>query len=75
MLCNEVPLLFRAELYASVSIVTGALYVTGLKLGLPHDAVMIAAMATGLTLRLLALAFSWKMPKFVYTMELHGRAE
>lgn len=26
VLCNEVPLLFRKELYASVSVVTGALY-------------------------------------------------
>jgi uncharacterized membrane protein YeiH len=75
VLCNEIPLLFRSELYASVSIVTGALYVTGLNLGLPHDAVMLVAMALGLTLRLLALSFGWHMPKFVYTMELHGRAE
>ena len=29
ILCNEVPLLFRAELYASVSIVTGFFYVLG----------------------------------------------
>jgi uncharacterized membrane protein YeiH len=27
VLCNEVPLLFRSELYASVSVVTGGLYV------------------------------------------------
>jgi uncharacterized membrane protein YeiH len=34
ILCNDVPLLFRAELYASVSIVTGVFYSTafGLKL-------------------------------------------
>jgi uncharacterized membrane protein YeiH len=55
--------------------VTGVVYVSGLSLGLAHDAVMIAAMALGLSLRLLALAFGWHMPQFVYTMELHGRAE
>jgi uncharacterized membrane protein YeiH len=71
VLCNEVPLLFRRELYASVSIVTGALYVTGLKLGLPHDPVMLVAMALGLAMRLLALRFDWHMPKFVYTEALH----
>jgi uncharacterized membrane protein YeiH len=75
VLCNEIPLLFRSELYASVSIVTGVVYVSGLNLGLAHDAVMIAAMALGLSLRLLALAFGWHMPQFVYTMELHGRVE
>jgi uncharacterized membrane protein YeiH len=73
VLCNEIPLLFRSELYASVSIVTGAIYVTGLKLGLPPDPVTFVAMAFGLTMRLLALRFNWNMPKFVYTAELHSR--
>ena len=71
VLCNDVPLLFRRELYASVSIVTGALYVAGLGVGLPHDPVMLAAMALGLAMRLLALRFDWHMPKFVYTEALH----
>lgn len=71
VLCNEIPLLFRSELYASVSVVTGALYVAGLGLGLPHEAVMFAAMAFGLAMRLLALRFNWNMPKFIYTEEWH----
>jgi uncharacterized membrane protein YeiH len=71
ILCNEIPLLFRAELYASVSIVTGSLYVAGLRLELPHDLVMYVAMAIGLALRLLALRFNWHMPKFVYARDLH----
>ncbi len=41
VLCNDVPLLFRSELYASVSVVAGALYVGGLRAALPHDPVMI----------------------------------
>jgi len=71
VLCNDVPLLFRKELYASVSIVTGVLYLAGLGVGLPHDPVMIVAMALGLAMRLLALRFDWHMPKFVYTEALH----
>lgn len=71
MLCSEIPLLFRSELYASVSVVTGVIYVGGLYLQLPHDAVMFLAMALGLALRLLALRFDWNMPKFVYEKELH----
>ena len=71
ILCNEIPLLFRSELYASVSVVTGGLYVAGLHLDLPHDAVMFTAMALGLAMRLLALRFNWNMSKFVYTRELH----
>jgi uncharacterized membrane protein YeiH len=71
VLCNDIPLLFRRELYASVSIVTGGLYIAGLGLGLPHDPVMLVAMALGLAMRLLALRFDWHMPKFVYTEALH----
>jgi uncharacterized membrane protein YeiH len=71
VLCNDVPLLFRSELYASVSVVAGALYVGGLRAGLPHDAVMIVAMAAGLALRLLAIRYGWNMPRFVYTRDLH----
>jgi uncharacterized membrane protein YeiH len=71
VLCNDIPLLFRRELYASVSIATGVLYVTGLNLGLPHDPVMVVAMALGLAMRILALRFDWHMPKFVYAEALH----
>lgn len=67
VLCNDVPLLFRAELYASVSVLTGGLYVAGLSLGLDHEAVMAVAMGTGLAVRLLAIRFRWNMPKFIYT--------
>ena len=35
VLCNDIPLLFRSELYASVSVVAGGLYVAGLAAGLP----------------------------------------
>lgn len=71
ILCNSIPLLFRAELYATVSIFTGLLYIGGLSLQWNHDLVMAIAMACGLTLRLLALRYSWSMPKFVYGGNIH----
>ncbi|WP_448151391.1 trimeric intracellular cation channel family protein [Labrys miyagiensis] len=71
ILCTDIPLLFRAELYATVSIVAGCLYAGGLWLDLPHDLVMVGAMLIGLAMRLLALRFGWSMPKFVYTESLH----
>jgi uncharacterized membrane protein YeiH len=67
LLCNTVPLLFRAELYATVSILTGMLYVGSETLGLSHDIGMVIAMVVGLTLRLLAIRFKWGMPKFIYS--------
>lgn len=66
LLCGQPPLLFRKELYASVSLVTGLLYMGGQKVGLPHDLVMIAAMAIGFVLRVLAIRYDWNMPRFVY---------
>jgi len=71
ILCADIPLLFRAELYATVSILTGVLYVGGQWAGTPHDITIAGAMAAGLTLRILALRFGWSMPRFVYTDTLH----
>lgn len=71
VLCNDVPLLFRAELYATVSILTGLLYVGGEMAGLPYNLVLATSMSAGLALRLLALRFGWSMPKFIYTHDLH----
>ena len=71
VLCNDIPLMFRSELYASVSVVAGSLYVGGLAAGLPHDPVMIVAMAARWSMRLLAIRYGWNMPKFVYTRDLH----
>lgn len=71
ILCNSIPLLFRAELYATVSILTGVIYIGGLSLNLHHDLVMAIAMAVGLTLRLLALRYGWSMPKFIYGGNVH----
>lgn len=69
ILCNDVPLLFRAELYASVSIVTGLIYVAGLTNGHNASLVTIVAFAVGLAFRLLAIRFRLEMPKFVYTRD------
>ncbi|WP_273786776.1 trimeric intracellular cation channel family protein [Brucella intermedia] len=71
VLCADIPLLFRSELYATVSVVAGGIYVLGLSTGFNHGVVTIAAMAIGLLLRLLALRFDWSMPKFVYDRDLH----
>ncbi|UOD50737.1 trimeric intracellular cation channel family protein [Orrella daihaiensis] len=67
LLCNSIPLLFRAELYATVSIVTGVLYVGSETFDINHDLGMAIAMTIGLTLRLLAIRFKWGMPKFIYS--------
>lgn len=70
VLCNDVPLVFSGELYATVSIITGAIYYLGLQAGLPPELVISAALAVGFPLRIAALVFKWEMPKFVYDKDL-----
>jgi uncharacterized membrane protein YeiH len=66
VLCNDIPLIFQGELYASVSMVAGIIYYLGLTNGVQPDLMAIIAMLIGFTLRVLAIAFKWEMPKFVY---------
>src|SRR6478736_6365725 len=66
ILCNDVPLLFRSELYASVSVATGLFYATAFGLKLNNEAWTALTFALGLTFRLLAIRFKWEMPKFVF---------
>ena len=66
ILCNDVPLLFRAELYASVSIVTGLFYSTAFGLKLNDQVWTALTFVLGLSLRLLAIRYKWEMPKFVF---------
>jgi uncharacterized membrane protein YeiH len=64
VLCGDVPLLLRGELYATVSLLTGGLYAAGLALGMPHSPAMIAAMTAGFGLRVLAIRHTWQLPTF-----------
>lgn len=66
LLCGQPPLLFRKELYASVALLTGLLYMGGQKFGFHHDLVMMVAMTAGFALRVLAIRYDWNMPRFVY---------
>jgi uncharacterized membrane protein YeiH len=67
ILCNDVPLLFRSELYASVSVVTGLFYATAFGLQLNDQVWTALTFVLGLTLRLLAIRYKWEMPKFVFS--------
>jgi len=67
ILCNEVPLLFRSELYASVSVVTGLFYATAFGLKLNDELWTALTFVLGITFRMLAIRYKWEMPKFVFS--------
>ncbi|HLV83802.1 trimeric intracellular cation channel family protein [Devosia alba] len=70
VLCNDIPLVFSGELYATVSALTGIVYFGGLMLGWPRDLVIIGAMTIGFSLRVMAIVWKWEMPRFVYDKDL-----
>ena len=70
ILCNDVPLIFSGELYATVSIVTGAIYYFGIQWGQATEFITILAMIVGFSLRIFAIMFNWGMPKFIYDKDL-----
>ena len=69
ILCNDIPLLLRKELYASVSVLTGGVFMVAQAMDLHMNASMLIAMVLGFTMRVLALRYNWQMPKFVYRDE------
>ena len=66
VLCNQVPIVFRHELYASVSLAVCALFLALRDGGVAGDLNTAICFAGGLTLRLLAIRFSWRLPTFSY---------
>ncbi|WP_116654608.1 trimeric intracellular cation channel family protein [Pelagibacterium sediminicola] len=66
VLCNDVPLLFAGELYATVSAATACIFFFGFQAGASQEVAMVAAIAVGFVLRLLAIIFKIEMPRFVY---------
>lgn len=71
VLCNEIPLLFRKELYAVVSLLTGAVYLVLLDAGVAAPWATSGCIIGGFVLRVLAIRYNWEVPKFVYRDEVH----
>jgi uncharacterized membrane protein YeiH len=71
VLCNDIPLLFRKEVYATASIVTGLVYIGVEYLGYNSNWATLAAAISGFTLRIFAIKYQWQMPKFIYHDEWH----
>jgi uncharacterized membrane protein YeiH len=64
VLCNQVPLVLRRDLYASVSLVTGILYVGLQQGGLAPEQAMLVAVGVGFVMRLLAIRYKLALPVF-----------
>ncbi|WP_432722014.1 trimeric intracellular cation channel family protein [Jeongeupia wiesaeckerbachi] len=66
ILCSRVPVVFRHELYASVSLLVALCYLGFGEFGVKHDVNVLVSFALGLTVRLCAIYRGWRLPVFSY---------
>jgi uncharacterized membrane protein YeiH len=67
ILCNDIPLIFQKEIYASVSLLSGFIYLMIFNYyGDQFHLATLISFFTGLTIRLLAVYHDWSLPKFIY---------
>jgi uncharacterized membrane protein YeiH len=62
VLCNQVPMVLSREIYASVSLATGSLYILLHYLGLDTGLASLIALIAGFSFRLLAMRLRWQLP-------------
>ncbi|GGH63889.1 membrane protein [Comamonas phosphati] len=66
VLCNQVPVVFRRELYASVSLTVCLLFLSLRALEVSSNISTAVCFAGGLGFRLAAIRFKWRLPVFSY---------
>jgi len=66
VLCNQVPVVFRRELYASVSLFVCVLFLALRAAGIDADLNTLLCFVLGFAFRMLALRCGWKLPVFSY---------
>ncbi len=66
ILCNQVPLIFKKELYAVISLFTAGLYVTLELFQVVEWINLVVCLTLGFSLRMLALKYQWSIPTFDY---------
>lgn len=64
LLCGQVPLVLRREMYASVACIGGTLYVALLHWGVANGIATALACAVGFGIRMLAVWFGWRFRTF-----------
>lgn len=62
ILCNEIPVIFRKNIYATACILGGIVYFLLLKTSLTEDIIVIIAGSVVISIRLLAVTFNLSLP-------------
>lgn len=64
IVCNEIPLIFRKEIYAILCVAGGIIYVLMDSLNIPQNICILSTVGFIFTMRVLAVRFHWKLPNF-----------
>ena len=64
LLCNEMPLVLRQDLYASVALAAGTLYLALQHVGVEQNTASVVALVSGFALRLAAVRYGWRLKSF-----------
>lgn len=64
ILCNEIPVIFRKEIYATACIIGGLAFVMLHQMGVDTDLIYIATTLTVITIRLVVVKYHISLPSF-----------
>ena len=62
ILCNDIPVIFRREIYATICIIGGVLFFTLRELNLNQDVLYLITSVVMISIRLMAVKFRWYLP-------------
>ncbi|WP_299765372.1 trimeric intracellular cation channel family protein [uncultured Dokdonia sp.] len=69
ILCNEIPIIFHKEIYATACIVGAVAYLVLIRFEFSQTVAMIISGSVIITIRILAVVFKWKLPR-LYKKEI-----
>lgn len=62
ILCNEIPVIFHKEIYATICIIGGVFFFFLKSFELPENLIYLATSALIIAIRLMAVIFHWSLP-------------
>lgn len=63
ILCNEIPVIFRKEIYATICILGGVVFFILRSFNIPEDALYLITSCVIIAVRLMAVIFKWSLPQ------------
>ncbi len=70
ILCNDIPIIFRKEIYATACIIGGSIYFLLLQTPLQSDFIVVISFVSVMIVRLLAIYFNLSLPSVYSKKEL-----